>query len=550
MDAFGFCLYHSRPFKPFFSTLMLTGHHLIAGREAAAYHAPFQAMNPTTNQKLEPFFGEATADLADEALQAADGAFDSLRMASAETRAALLDHLADEIMALGDALLERAHQETALPMARLTGERGRAIGQCKMFAALIREGSWAQMSIDLPLPDRVPAPKPDVRRVLLPIGPVVVFGASNFPFAIGVVGTDTVSALASGCPVVVKAHQAHPGTCEMLSRAVFNALRKAGLPDGCFSMLHGRCHDIGTELVKHPLTQAVAFTGSLKGGRAMMDVAAARPHPIPFYGEMGSINPVFLLPGALKERAAKIAEGYIGAVTMGVGQFCTNPAVVLGIKGADLNTFIHSAGEGAQKVAPQTMLHRGIFEIFEAGTAVWSTIEGLKLAGQSAAEPNNEASQAACRIFTTTLDVLESNEELQREVFGPCSIVAAADSLEEMLTFARGLEGQLTAAIHGTPEDLREYAALVRVLERKAGRIIFNGFGTGIEPCASMHHGGPYPAASHSFFTSIGTGSIYRFVRPVCYQGFPDDCLPAPLQNANNAGAMRLVDSTLTRAAV
>ncbi len=528
---------------------MLTGHHLIAGREAAADHAPFQALNPTTNQKLTPFFGEATHAMADEALQAADGAFDSLRTASPETRAALLDHLADEIMALGDALLERAHQETALPMARLTGERGRAIGQCKMFAALIREGSWAQMSIDHAIPDRAPVPKPDVRRVLQPVGPVVVFGASNFPFAIGVVGTDTVCALAAGCPVVVKAHPAHPGTCEMLSRAVFNALRKSGLPDGCFSMLHGCGHEIGAELVRHPLTQAVAFTGSLKGGRAMMDIAAARPNPIPFYGEMGSINPVFLLPGALKERATKIAEAYVGSVTMGVGQFCTNPAVVLGLKSTGLSNFVQSAGEHAQKVVPQTMLHRGICETYEAGTAVWSTVCGLKLAGQSEIDPNNEATQAACRIFSTTLDVLESNEELKREVFGPCSIIAAADSLEQMLTFARGLEGQLTAAIHGTPDDLREFAPLVRVLERKVGRIIFNGFGTGIEPCPSMHHGGPYPAASHSFFTSIGTGSIYRFVRPVCYQGFPDDCLPTPLQNANPAGAMRLVDGTLTREA-
>jgi len=529
---------------------MFTGHHLIAGREASADHSPFKALNPTTNQPLEPFFGEGTAELADEALQAADGAFDSLRMASAETRAALLDTLADEILALGDALLERAHQETALPLARLTGERGRAIGQCRMFAALLREGSWAQMSLDLPQPERVPAPKPDVRRVLLPVGPVVVFGASNFPFAIGVVGTDTVCALAAGCPVVVKAHPAHPGTCEMLSRAVFNALRHTGLPDASFSMIQGRGYEIGVELVKHPLTQAVAFTGSLKGGRALMDVAAARPQPIPFYGEMGSINPVFILPGALKDHAAKLAEAYVGSVTMGVGQFCTNPAIVLGLKSAELNTFVRSAGEQAQKVAPQTMLHRGICETYEAGTAVWSTIGGLELAGESSVSANNEATQVACRIFSTTIDVLEANEELKREVFGPCSIITECDSAAAMLRFVHSLEGQLTAAVHGTPDDLREHAALIRALERRVGRIIFNAFGTGIEPCPSMHHGGPYPAASHSFFTSIGTGSIYRFVRPVCYQGFPDDCLPVALQNANSAGAMRLVDGVMTRDAV
>ncbi|SKA97808.1 NADP-dependent aldehyde dehydrogenase [Prosthecobacter debontii] len=526
---------------------MITGHQLIAGREAPCDHAPYHAVNPTTNESLEPAFCEATTAQADEALRAADGAFDALRSAAPEQRAQFLETLADEILALGDTLLERAHAETALPMARLTGERGRAINQCKMFATLIREGSWADATIDRALPDRQPLPKPDVRKVLLPIGPVVVFGASNFPFAIGVIGTDTVCALAAGCPVVVKAHPAHPGTCELLARAVFSALRKTGLPDACFSMLHGRGTEIGIELVKHPLTQAVAFTGSLRGGRALMDVAAARPQPIPFYGEMGSINPVFVLPGALKENAAKVAEAYVTSVTMGVGQFCTNPAIVLGLQSPELSQFVEKAGEFAQKVAPQSMLHRGICESYDAGTAVWATINGLQLAGQSSAEPNHEATQAACRIYTTTLDVLESHEELRREVFGPCSIVTQCPTQEEMLNFARGLEGQLTAAVHGTPDDLREHAALIRVLERKVGRIIFNGFGTGIEPCPSMHHGGPYPAASHSYFTSIGTDSIYRFVRPVCYQGFPDDCLPEALQNANPTQALRYVDGSYTR---
>lgn len=529
---------------------MITGHQLIAGREAPCDHAPFHAVNPTTSEALEPAFCEATPAHADEALRAADGAFDALRAATPQQRAQLLENLADEILALGDALLERAHAETALPMARLTGERGRAINQCKMFAALLREGSWAQPSIDRAQPDRQPLPKPDVRKVLLPIGPVVVFGASNFPFAIGVIGTDTVCALAAGCPVVVKAHPAHPGTCELLARAVFNALRKTGLPDACFSILHGRGTEIGIELVKHPLAQAVAFTGSLRGGRALMDVAAARHQPIPFYGEMGSINPVFVLPGAIKENAAKVAEAYVNSVTMGVGQFCTNPAIVLGLQSPDLTNFVEKAGEAAQKVQPQTMLHRGICESYDAGTAVWATINGLQLAGQSAAEPNGEATEAACRIYTTTLDVLESHQELRREVFGPCSIVTQCPTAEDMLNFARGLEGQLTAAIHGTPEDLREHAALIRILERKVGRIIFNGFGTGIEPCPSMHHGGPYPAASHSFFTSIGTSSIYRFVRPVCYQGFPDDCLPEALQNGNSSQALRLVDGQYSREGV
>lgn len=527
--------------------MTLTGNHLIAGREAAPHGHTFNAVNPTTSEKLEPAYGDASHAEADEALQAAEAAFDALRLATPETRAALLDAIADEITAMGDALLERAHAETALPMARLTGERGRAIGQCKLFAALIREGSWSEARVDHAIPDRQPLPKPDVRRVMMPIGPVVVFGASNFPFAIGVVGTDTVCALAAGCPVVVKGHPAHPGTCEMMGQAVVKALHKVGLPAGCFSLLHGKCNEIGTTLVKHPITQAVGFTGSLRGGRALMDVAAARPTPIPVYAEMGSVNPVFVLPGALKERASKIAEGYIGSVTMGVGQFCTNPAIVLGIMGNELQQFISNAAALATKVAPQTMLHSGICQAYDAGTAVWQTIDGLELAGQSETPTKDGATQAACRIFTTTVDVLEKNEELNREVFGPCSIITECPTLDDLLRYANKLEGQLTATIHGTVEDLKEFAPLVRVLEKKVGRIIFNGFPTGIEVCPSMHHGGPYPAASHSFFTSIGTASIYRFVRPVCYQGFPEEALPELLQDANPRGAMRIVDGELKR---
>lgn len=527
--------------------MTITGNHFIAGKAVVPTGSLFKATNPSNSQSLEPSFGEGTA-LVDEALQAADAAFDELRLAPVETRAKFLDTLADEIVALGDALLERAHAETALPMARLTGERGRAVGQCRMFAALIRDGSWANLRIDRAIPDRQPLPKPDVRQMLLPIGPVVVFGASNFPFAIGVVGTDTVCALAAGCSVVVKGHPAHPGTCEMLTGAVYAALKKTGLPAGAFSLLHGKSNEIGVALVQHPITRAVAFTGSLRGGRALMDVAAARPEPIPFYGEMGSVNPVFVLPRALKERAAKMAEAYVGSVNMGVGQFCTNPAVVLGLKSADLQSFVDSAAELAAKVAPATMLHRGICDAFDAGVGAWNKISGLKLAGKSETTPAADATQAACQIFTTDIKTFEANPSLHREVFGPCSIITECGTTDELLAFARGLEGQLTAAIHGTPEDLREFAQLVRILERKVGRIIFNGFGTGIEPCPSMHHGGPYPAASHSFFTSIGTGAIYRFVRPVCYQGFPDDCLPEPLQNANKPGAFRLVDGATTNA--
>ncbi len=527
--------------------MSLHGNHLIAGKQIAPEGPTFNALNPNNSQSLEPAFGDATEAQVDAALQAAEAAFDGLRGATPEVRAAFLEKLADKIVGLGDALLERAHSECGLPMARLTGERGRAVGQCKLFASLIRDGSWAEASIDHAIPDRQPLPKPDVRRVLQPLGPVVVFGASNFPFAIGVVGTDTVCALAAGCPVVVKGHPAHPGTCEMLAGAVYEALAETGLPAGSFNLVHGRSNEMGAALVRHPLANAVAFTGSLKGGRALFDIASSRPNPIPFYGEMGSINPVFLLPGALKARGAQIAEAYVGSVTMGVGQFCTNPALVLGVQGVELDGFVSAASAAAEKFAPATMLHEGIRGTYCEGTAAIASVAGVSIAGQSEADPSEEATQAECVIFTTDLATLEANDSLRHEVFGPCSIVTQCPSKEDILRFARTLEGQLTATIHGTPEDLLEHADLVRILERKVGRIIFNGFPTGIEVCPSMHHGGPYPAASHSFFTSIGSGSIYRFVRPVCYQSFPDESLPELLKGRNTRGAMRLVDGAYTK---
>jgi 2,5-dioxopentanoate dehydrogenase len=528
--------------------MSLHGNHLIAGQAVAAQGPTFTSINPTTGQTLPTQFAEASAEQVDLALTAAESAFDALGLAGPERRALFLDTLGDNIMALGDALLELAHAETALPMARVQGERGRAVGQCRLFAQLIRDGSWAEARIDHALPDRQPVPKPDVRRVMQPIGPVVVFGASNFPFAIGVIGTDTVCAIAAGCPVVVKGHPAHPGTCEMLAGAVNAAIAATGLPEGTFSLLQGKGNDLGAALVRHPITTAVAFTGSLKGGRALYDIAANRPVPIPFYGEMGSINPVFVLPGALQTRAAAMAEAYVGSVNMGVGQFCTNPALVLGIAGAELDQFIEAAAQAAAKVAPSSMLHPGIRNAYVAGTDSIANTPGVSVAGKSATGAEATATQAECTIYSTSLQTLEDNEHLQHEVFGPCSIVTKCDSRQAMLDFARKLDGQLCAAIHGTPADLRDNADLVRILERKVGRIIFNGFGTGIEVCPSMHHGGPYPAASHSFFTSIGTASIYRFVRPVCYQGFPDDCLPDLLQESNPRKALRLVDGQFVTA--
>ncbi len=528
--------------------MTLHGHSIIAGKVTPSDGVTFSITNPATGETLAPVYFETSAALADAALRAADESFDAFRAKFPEQRASLLEAIADQIEALGDSLLQRAHAETGLPMARCTGERGRATGQARLFAKLIRDGSWVEARIDRPQPDRQPLPKPDVRRMMQPIGPVVVFGASNFPFAISVAGTDTISALGAGCPVVVKANPGHPGTCEMIAGAIVKALEQTKMPAGAFSMVQGKGNDIGLALVRHPLTCAVAFTGSLRGGRALFDAAAARPSPVPFYGELGSVNPVFLLPGALKERAEKIAEGFVGALTMGVGQFCTNPGLVFGLQSDGLKAFLEKSTALVKSSAPATMLHAGIFQSFAGGIERFTATKGVQLVAQSESPASKQASQAAATLFSTDSATFEASESLREEVFGPTSIVTHCGGKDDLERIAESLNGQLTASIHGTPDDLREHARLVRILERKAGRIIFNGFGTGIEVCPSMHHGGPYPSSTHSFFTSIGTAAIYRFVRPVCYQGFPDDCLPVAIQNKNSAGAWRMVDGEITQA--
>ncbi len=525
----------------------IKGAQLIAGEESSKGSSSFQAANPANQDKLEPSFPEASSDEISQAMEAAEASFEALRTSSAETRADLLDAIADEIMNLGDALLERAHQETGLPMPRLTGERGRAVGQSRLFANLLRDGSWVDARIDTAIPDREPLPKPDVRLMKVAIGPVVVFGASNFPLAISVVGSDTVSALGAGCPVVVKGHPAHPGTCELLGRAINAAVKKVGLPAGCFSLIQGVTTDTGMGLVNHPLTKAVAFTGSLRGGRALADAAAARPVPIPVYAEMGSTNPVFVLPGAMAERSEAIANGYVQSVTLGVGQFCTNPGLLLGLKGSELDGFKSTVKSATEAAAPATMLHAGISGAFSSGLEKTGNTEGVNLLAKSATDADSNASQAACTIFNTSAENFLSKPELVEENFGPSSIIIDADSPENLETIASSLDGHLTATVHGTEEDLKTYARLISILQTKVGRIIFNGFPTGIEVCPSMHHGGAYPATTHSYFTSIGTSSIERFVRPLCFQGFPDAALPAELQNSNPRGIMRTLNGELTR---
>lgn len=523
----------------------LTGYNLIGRTPSAEDSASRQARHAGAGTPLPVAFHEATANEIDRALELAADAFDAFRECEPEQRAVFLEQIAVEIERLGDGLLERTHAETGLAPARLAAERSRTVNQARLFAAVTREGSWVDARIDRALPERKPAPRPDIRRLLVPIGPIIVFGASNFPLAISVAGCDTLGAFAVGCPVVIKTHPSHPGTAEMVARAVLDAAEKTGMPDGVLSLLHGVSNETGRQIVMHPRARAVAFTGSLQGGRALFDAAAARPDPIPVYAEMGSVNPVFVLPGALARRSAAIAEGFVQSMTLGVGQFCTQPGLVIALGGKDLDGFTQIAGDAASRTLPAVMLNDRICRAFHVGTGRLAALPGVRIAGQVAAAADSDQGGAA--LFSTDVGTYLNTAALHEELFGPSSIVVSCSDRAEMLRIAEELPGQLTATLHGEPEDLISYRDLLRILERKAGRLVFNGFPTGVEVCAAMHHGGPYPATTHSHFTSIGTAALLRFTRPVCYQDFPDEALPQPLRNRNARGIWRLLDGRLTK---
>ena len=522
--------------------MMLTGKNLIAGEPVDSAHGRFTAGGTLTE------FEEASAAHIDRALAEAEGASHPYRHMPVAQRAAFLDRIAEEIEHLGD-LVDIANRETALPTERLAGERGRTTGQLRLFASLVREGSWVDASIDRALPERRPVPKPDIRRMLIPIGPVAVFGASNFPLAFSVAGGDTASALAAGCPVVVKAHPAHPATSELVARAVIRAGKAAGAPPGVFSLLHSTRHDVATALVQHRHTRAVGFTGSLRAGRALFDAAARRPDPIPVYAEMGSVNPVFLLPGALAERAEAIADGLAASVTLGVGQFCTNPGVVIAVGGEPFDRFKRRLEERIRESSPGTMLYPAILESYETGVRRLGAVEGMTTVRSSAAGTWSGAC-ALATVFETTAQTFARHRELGEELFGPSTLVVRCTSGDEMKAVARGLEGQLTATVHGTAADLTAHAWLLSLLEDKAGRLLVNGFPTGVEVCASMQHGGPYPATTDSRSTSVGTAAILRFARPIAYQNFPQGALPPELQDGNPRGIWRRVDGEMTRDAL
>lgn len=504
------------------------------------------AINPATGAALGPdYFWAIPADVK-TAVQLAAKAFTEFGKWPGKRRAGLLRRIAELIEANAAAIQERAHLETALPLARLLGETARTCGQLRLFATLIEQGWWLDARIDHADPNRKPLPKPDVRSMLLPLGPVVVFSSSNFPLAFSVAGGDTASALAAGCPVIVKPHQGHLGTSEMVGLCVQQAVKECGAPEGTFSMLYGAGREVGIALVKHPLVKAVGFTGSRAGGRALMDAAAARPEPIPVYAEMGSINPVFILPGALKQRAEEIASGLHASVTLGVGQFCTNPGLVFVERGEAATAFLRKLEALVTATPPGTMLTADLCASYQAGVAKFSAASGVSSAAGVDADFDLGKAQARAALFVTDAETFLANHSLMDEVFGPSTLVVQCSSREQLLAAADQLEGQLTATIHGTEDELAASGDLLGQLVTKAGRLLFNGFPTGVEVCHAMTHGGPYPACSDGRSTSVGTRAIERFARPVCFQNFPEGALPEELMESNPLALWRIVDGKPT----
>jgi 2,5-dioxopentanoate dehydrogenase len=505
----------------------------------------FTAFNPATGKALSHVYTEATEEEIDQAVQQAEKAFDAYRQKSGAERASFLERIGEEIMALGDELISLCSQETGLPEARLQGERGRTVTQLKLFAEVIREGSWVNARIDTALPDRQPLPRADIRQMHIALGPVGVFGASNFPLAFSVAGGDTASALAAGCPVVAKAHPAHPGTSDLVGKAITRAAEATGMPEGVFSLVQGASVEVGMAIVKHPLIKAIGFTGSYRGGTAIFAAAAARAEPIPVYAEMGSTNPVFVLPGALAAKADAIAQGLAASATLGVGQFCTNPGLVVTLASPAAESFIQKAGSHFEASKAGTMLTSGIKNAYDTGVDRLRQVEGVSVAASGAAAEGSCAGTAY--LLRASAEALLTHPELAEEVFGPSSLAVTANSKEELMRIAGSLHGHLTATLHATVEDLEEYSDLVRILERKVGRLLVNGFPTGVEVGHAMVHGGPFPATTDARSTSVGTAAIYRFARPICYQDFPTQALPAALQNDNPLQLWRLVNGQMTR---
>ncbi|WIY26572.1 aldehyde dehydrogenase (NADP(+)) [Parasedimentitalea psychrophila] len=497
---------------------MPTGNHLIAG----TWVAGDETFKSDPIQGTSHAYSVGTPAHVDAAVEAAEAAFWSFGFSTRKQRAVFLNTIADEIEARAEEITKIGCQESGLPEARLQGERGRTVGQLRLFADHILQGNYLDARHDKALPDRAPLPRPDLKLFQRPVGPVAVFGASNFPLAFSTAGGDTAAALAAGCPVVVKGHSAHPGTGEIVAEAIDAAIVKCGIHPGVFSLVQGGKRDVGTRLVQHTLIKAVGFTGSLAGGRALFDLCAQRPEPIPFFGELGSVNPMFLLPAAARARGAEIGCGWAGSLTMGAGQFCTKPGIAVVLKN-QAAAFVSATQEALSQVGAQTMLTDGIAQAYRAGQTRIASGAGVQDLLTSSCDQRN----ATPYLYQTTASDWLGNPALGEEVFGPLGLVVVADDLDQMHQVARALQGQLTCTIHMDDGDIEAARTLMPILERKAGRILANGFPTGVEVADTMVHGGPYPASTNFGATSVGTLSIRRFLRPVCYQNIPNEILPA-----------------------
>lgn len=519
--------------------MSLSGKLLLGSSQVMGSEGTFHAINPASGEMLEPSFGLAShADVAHVCQIAAD-AFDTYREIAPEARAQFLETIAAQIEALGDALIERAMAETGLPRARLEGERGRTCNQLRLFATVVRSGDATGARIDAALPERKPLPRADLRMRRIALGPVAVFGASNFPLAFSVAGGDTASALAAGCPVVVKAHSAHPGTSELVGLAVQRAVTQCALPEGVFSLLFAQ-KEVAGALVADPRIQAVGFTGSRAGGLALRKIAQERRQPIPFYGELSAVNPVFLLPQALQARGHAMGSAFVSSLTLGAGQFCTNPGLLFAIDGPGLKAFVDAAATALQAVSAQTMLTPGIQEAYEQGVVRLAKEHNVQCLGRGQATTSPHTAQAG--FFATDAASFMAQPSLHEEIFGATALLVRCKDENELRAAAHALEGQLTATLHMDNGDTALARSLLPVLERKAGRILANGWPTGVEVCHAMVHGGPWPATTDARSTSVGTAAIERFLRPVCYQDLPSELLPAALQDSNPLQLRRLVD--------
>ncbi|WP_457610355.1 aldehyde dehydrogenase (NADP(+)) [Lutibacter sp.] len=524
---------------------MITGKNYIGNVLSSIGNVTFKTFNPQTNTENEIIYTEASIIEIEKAIELATKASKVFKTISGAKKSEFLNEIATEIEALGDELIQTYCSETGLPEGRAIGERGRTVFQLRSFANLVQEGSWVEASIDTAQPNRQPIPKVDIRKMFVPLGPIVVFGASNFPLAYSTAGGDTAAAFAAGCPVIVKSHPMHAGTGELVASAIIKAAENTGMPNGVFSNLNSSGIEVGITLVKHPQVKAVGFTGSINGGRALYDMAANRKEPIPVFAEMGSINPVIILPNAIKNEGEKWAKTYANSITLGSGQFCTNPGLILGIKGGDLSNFIKILSEEIVKIEPSCMLHPNIIGAYENNKEKMIAQQGL----QTSATINNEVLKNYGRQIITTVEgaTFLANTTLHQEVFGPFSMVVQCKNTQQLEAIISKLEGQLTGAILSENNEIKNYSTIVSELQNRVGRIIFNGVPTGVEVCPSMVHGGPYPASTDSRFTAVGVNSIKRWVRPFSFQSWPNELLPDELKNENPLGILRLVDGKLTK---